>query len=92
MPKYTKVRADWKDLPDTSTPVMAADIEQMEEGIAQAVTTEETLTAPPSAPLWKRVFSYTLATTQQNISEVYIGSVLRSWRNEWRPMVSTASR
>lgn len=36
MPTYTKVHADWQDYPSTTTPILAADLEQMEEGIFQA--------------------------------------------------------
>lgn len=36
MPTYTKVHADWQDFPSTSTPITAAALEQIEEGIVQA--------------------------------------------------------
>lgn len=38
MSAYTKVNADWKDYPDTSTPITAAGMEQIEQGIADAHT------------------------------------------------------
>lgn len=38
MGAYTKVNADWKDYPDTTTPVTAAGLEQIEQGIADAHT------------------------------------------------------
>lgn len=36
MPTYNKVHADWQDFPSTSTPITAAALEQIEEGIVQA--------------------------------------------------------
>jgi hypothetical protein len=33
---YTKARADWIDYPDTSTPITAANLETIEQGIADA--------------------------------------------------------
>lgn len=36
MPTYNKVHADWQDFPSTATPITAAALEQIEEGIVQA--------------------------------------------------------
>lgn len=35
---YTPVHADWKDFPDTTTPVTAAALEQIEAGIVEAIS------------------------------------------------------
>lgn len=36
VPTYNKVHADWQDFPSTATPITAAALEQIEEGIVQA--------------------------------------------------------
>lgn len=46
---YTKVHEDWEDLPSTSTPITAAALEQIEEGIADATTTAESAASDAGA-------------------------------------------
>lgn len=42
-----------------------------------------TLGNPPSSPFFRRNLNYTLSTAQQNLSEIAINGVVRSWTNEW---------
>ena len=44
---YTKARADWIDYPDTSTPITAANLETIEQGIADAHAAIDAITAQP---------------------------------------------
>lgn len=45
---YSKVRSDWKNFPDNTTPVTAEAIEQMEAGIEDAVAKAEEALARPA--------------------------------------------
>lgn len=46
---YDKVREDWKDYPDTTTPVLAADIEHIEQGIFDAAADADEAQADANA-------------------------------------------
>ena len=79
----------WVDDPNDTTPLSAARLTHMEQGIGAAVTVVESPAGDPGAAVWTRNLAATISTAWHNLREVYVNSVLRSYLNEWGALRGT---